>query len=87
LDQEIIKIALKMVSRICATSHCSDCPLERNNHPFPPVKSICLLDKFEYTDEMIQYIDDWYHELFPRGELVLPKQINISAEDILEVFK
>ena len=87
MDKEMIEIGWKMISRICTNRRCSECPLERNNHPIPSVKSICLLEKSEHTDETIQYIGECYQKLFPDGELVLPKQINISAEDILEVFK
>ena len=87
MDKEIIKITLKMIERIRINRSCSKCPLDRHNHPFSSVNSICLLTKSEYTDDMIQYIGEWYHELIPDGELVLPKQINISAEDILGVFK
>ena len=87
MNEEMIKIASKMISKICTNRRCSECPLERNNHPFPSVKTICILDKLEHTDETIQYVDECYHMLISNGELVLPKQINISAEDILEVFK
>lgn len=83
----MIKTAFKMVNRICTNKRCSESPLERNNHPFPSMKSICLLDKLEHTDETIQYIGELYYKLNPDGELVLPKQINISADDILEVFR
>lgn len=90
LDKEIAKTAFKMITKICGSKHCSMCPLAAGNHPFSPVSytnSICFLPKSQYTDEIIQYINDWYNEIIHDGELVLPKQINISAEDILEVFK
>ena len=90
MDNDMIKIAFKMITKICGSKHCSECPLADGNHPFhpvTPVQSICFLPKSQYTDEIIQYISEWYYKLVPDGELVLPKQINISAEDILEVFK
>ena len=87
MDNEMTKIAFKMIARICGPMRCSECPLEMHNTPFTVMRSICISDRHEYTDEIVQYIGEWYHKLVPDGELVLPKQINISAEDILEVFK
>ena len=91
MDNEMMKIAFQMIPQICGSRHCSKCPLAEDNHPLSlvssPVKSICFLPKSQYTDEIAQYVGEWYHKLVPDGELVLPKQINISAEDILEVFK
>lgn len=90
MDNEMLKIAFKMIPKICNFKHCSECPLAEGNHPFSPVsyaKSICFLPKSAYTDEIIEYIDECYHRLIHDGELVPPPQINISAEDILEVFK
>ena len=84
---EELQIIDGMVIEICAGRECVNCRLDRYNNKFDLNKSLCLIEKFRLSDKMMEYIEDYYHELKPYGKLTLKaKPINISAAEIINML-
>ena len=84
---EELRIIDSMIGEICAGRGCIDCRMDRYNNKFNPNKSLCLTERYLLSDEMMEFIEDYYHELKPYGKLALKaKSINISAAEIINML-
>lgn len=84
-----LDILLNMKSTICYNRSCENCKLDYTNHPFDNLLSVCTITRMKrlgiLTDEVIQYISDYYHELYPDGSVSLPKA-EVTEDDINNIF-
>ena len=81
-----LDILLKMINTICYNRSCDNCKLDADNHRY----SLCTINRMKrlgiLTDEVKQYISDYYHELYPDGSLSLPPKAEVTEDDINNVF-
>lgn len=84
---EELQIIGAMIGEICAGRDCKDCRMDLHNNKFNLNKSLCIIESLRLSDKMMEYIEDYYHELKPDGKLTLKaKPINISAAEIINML-